>query len=57
MLTDVYVTCQRNSCGQVYGFVRFSNVKNREKLSHALNNVWFRHLKVWVCGARFDRFA
>jgi len=39
ILTDVFMVRKRNSRGQVYGFVRFSNVKNVEKLSHALNNV------------------
>jgi len=57
ILTDVYVARQRNSKGQVYGFVRFSNVKNIEKLSHALSNVWFGHLRVWAREACFDRFA
>jgi hypothetical protein len=37
--------------------VRFSNVKNSDKLSNALNNVWFGHLRVWAREARFDRFA
>ena len=57
VLTDVYVARQRNARGQVYGFVRFSNVKNANKLSKALNNVWFGHLRVWAREARFDRFV
>jgi len=41
VLTDVYIAHQRNARGQVCGFVRFSHVKNADKLSNALNNVWF----------------
>lgn len=37
--------------------MRFSNVNNSKKLSNALNNVWFGHLRVWAREARFDRFA
>jgi hypothetical protein len=41
----------------VYGFVRFMNVKNCDKLSLALNNVWFWQFRVWAREASFDRFA
>jgi len=57
ILTDVFVARQWNVRGQVFGFVRFSNVKNADKLSQALNNVWFGHMQVWAKEARFDRFA
>ena len=57
ILTDVFIARRRNARGQIYGFVRFSNVKNSSKLSHALNNVWFGHLRVWAREAKFDRFA
>jgi len=57
VLTDVFVARQRNARGQVYGFVRFSHVKNADKLSKALNNVLFGHIRVWAREARFDRFA
>lgn len=57
IFTDIFMAWKRNSRGQVYGFVRFSNVKNVEKLSHTLNNVWFGHLRVWAREAIFDRFA
>jgi hypothetical protein len=57
ILSDVYVARQLNSRGQVYGFVRFTNVRNRDKLAQALNNVWIGDLKVWAREARFDRFA
>jgi len=32
ILSDVYVARQLNSRGQVYGFVRFLNVRNKDKL-------------------------
>jgi hypothetical protein len=57
MLTDIFIARQCNIRGQLYGFVRFSNVKNSDKLSLALNNVWFGHLRVWAREAKFDRFA
>ena len=57
ILTNVFLARQRNSRGRVYGFARFSNVKNIEKLSQALNNIWYGHLRVCAREARFDRFA
>jgi len=56
-LTDVFIARRRNARGHIYGFVCFSNVKNASKLSIALNNVWFGHLKVWAREAKFDRFV
>jgi len=46
ILTEVFISRHRNARGQIYGFVRFSHVKNSDKLSRALNNVWFSHLRV-----------
>lgn len=40
ILSDVYVARHFNARGQVYGFVRFLNVKNRDKLGQALNSIW-----------------
>jgi len=57
ILTDITIARKRNARGQIYGFVRFSNVKNASKLSNTLNNVWFGYLRVWAREARFDRFA
>jgi len=39
ILTDVYVSRYQNAHGQEFGFVRYVNVKNSDKLSKALNNV------------------
>jgi RNA recognition motif-containing protein len=57
ILSDVYVARYRNARGQEFGFVRFVNVKNIEKLSQALNNVWIGDCRVLAKEARFDRFA
>jgi len=53
ILSDVYVARHLNACGQVYGFVRFLNVKNRDKLGQALNNIWIGDCRVWAREARF----
>ena len=39
-LSDVYIARKRNYRGQAYGFLRFLNVRNIDKLALALNNVW-----------------
>jgi len=57
MLSDVYVARYQNVREQVFGFVRFVNVKNIEKLSQTLNNVWIGQCLIWAREARFDRFA
>jgi hypothetical protein len=57
ILSDIYVARHLNARGQVYGFVRYSNVKNRDKLGQALNNIWIGDYRVWARVARFDRFA
>jgi len=57
ILSDVYVSRHLNARGQVYGFVRFLNVKSRDILRKALNNIWIGDWRVWAKEARFDRFA
>ena len=57
MLSDVYVARHRNTRGQEFAFVRYVNVRNRNKLAQALNNVWIGDCRVWAREARFDRFA
>ena len=57
ILSDVYIARKRNFRGQAYGFLRFMNVKNRDKLALALNNVWIAQCRIWAREARFDRFA
>ncbi|GAU15594.1 hypothetical protein TSUD_108530 [Trifolium subterraneum] len=55
MLEDIYVASKRNIYGEVYGFVKFSNVKNVNKLTKALNDVCFGNYRVHASLARFDR--
>lgn len=57
ILSDVYLARRLNARGKVYDFVRFLNVKNRDKLGHALNNIWIGDCRVWVREAWFNRFA
>jgi len=39
MLEDLYLAKNYNAQGKVYGFVCYSNVKNVEKLTKALNDI------------------
>ncbi|GAU35790.1 hypothetical protein TSUD_56670 [Trifolium subterraneum] len=55
MLEDVYVAKKLNKFGAPYGFVKFSNVRDVNKLSKALNAVYFGHFRVRARVARFDR--
>ncbi|GAU22961.1 hypothetical protein TSUD_247050 [Trifolium subterraneum] len=55
ILEDIYVASKRNVHGEVYGFVKFSNVKNVHKLTKALNEVCFGNYRVHSSLARFDR--
>jgi len=55
ILEDVFVANNRNRNGEVYGFVRFANVRDVDKLLKALNNVCFGRYCVCVMLARFDR--
>jgi hypothetical protein len=57
ILLDVYVARHQNARDQEFGFVRYVNVKNKLKLSQALNNVWIGDCLVWAHEARYDRFA
>jgi hypothetical protein len=57
ILSDIYIARHLNARGQEFGFVRYVNVKNKEKLAQALNNVWIDNNCVWAREAKFDRFA
>ena len=48
---------KRNVNGGVFGFVRYGNVRDVEKLLKALNNVWFGDYRVVAKVASFDRFG
>ncbi|GAU33774.1 hypothetical protein TSUD_393360 [Trifolium subterraneum] len=55
ILEDVYVPRKRNVHGEVFGFVKFSKVKDVNKLSKALNTVCFGNYRVHARVASFDR--
>jgi hypothetical protein len=57
MLSDVYVARHCNARGQEFGFVRYVNVKNSDKLLQALNNVWVEDCRIWATEVKYDRFA
>ena len=48
---------ERNVNGSAFGFVRYGNVKDVEKLLKAVNNVWFGDWRVVANVATFDRFG
>ncbi|PNX55282.1 RNA recognition motif, partial [Trifolium pratense] len=56
MLEDVFVPKKRNKRGQPFGFVKFSNVKDVDKLLRALNKVHFGQFCVRARVASFDRY-
>lgn len=56
ILSDVYISRHRNVRGQTYDFVRFANVCNVEKLTKALNNVYFGDFRLFVNVEKFDMF-
>jgi hypothetical protein len=57
MLEEVVVPRKRNVYGEVYGFVRYSNVKDVTKLLKAVNAVCFGSFRVNAKVPRFDRTA
>jgi len=57
IMEDVYLAKKRNVNGGVFGFVRYGNVKDVDKLLKALNNVWFGDYRVVAKVASFDRFG
>jgi hypothetical protein len=57
MLEDVYVAKKRNRYGEPYGFVKFANVRDVNKMTKALNAVWFGQFRVRASIAKFDRNA
>jgi len=57
MMEDVYLAKKRNANGGVFGFVRYDNVKDVDKLLKAVNNVWFGDWRVVAKVASFDRFG
>lgn len=57
LLEEVVVPRRLNALGEFYGFVKFSNVRDVDKLLKAINSVWFGNLRVRPKVARFDKAA
>jgi len=55
MLEEVFVPNKLNMYGAAYGFVRFSNVRDIDKLLRAVNNVYFGHMRMKASLARFHK--
>ena len=55
ILEDVVVPRKHNFNGEIYGFVRYANVKDVGKLLKVVNVVCFRHFCVRAKVVRFDR--
>lgn len=55
ILEDVFVANNRNTNGEVYGFVRYAKVRDVDKLLKSLNTVCFGQYCVCVVLARFDK--
>jgi hypothetical protein len=55
ILEEVVVPSRRNVNGEIYGFVRFSKVRDVGKLLKAVNAVYFGNFRVRATITRFDR--
>ena len=55
IIEDIYLAKKRNVNGVVFGFVRYSNVKDLDKLLKAVNNIWFGDCKVVAKVSVYDR--
>jgi len=55
IMDNLFLPRKTNKHGHIYGFVRFANVRDAEKLLKALNNITFGQFCVWAKFARFDR--
>lgn len=56
ILSDIHISRYLNVRGQSYGFARFANVRNVEKLSAALKNVIFGDFRLHANVAKFNMF-
>ena len=57
IMEDIYLAKKRNVNGAVFGFVRYSNVKDLDKLLKAVNNIWFGDFKVVAKVSAYDRYG
>jgi len=56
-MEDVYLARKHNVNGAVFGFVRYSKVKDVDKLLKDVNNVWFGDCKVVAKVSTYDRYG
>ncbi|GAU32773.1 hypothetical protein TSUD_323420 [Trifolium subterraneum] len=54
-LLDVFISKRRNARGRRFGFVRYNNVRDKERMVRALNHVWLGSFKVCANVAVFKR--
>jgi hypothetical protein len=57
IFTYLFVSINRNARGLMYVFLRYVKVHDDKKLSKALNNVYFDHLRVWENAERFEKLC
>jgi len=55
ILDNLFLSRKRNKQGQIYGFVRYVNVRDVEKMLKGLNHISFGQYCVWAKVARFGR--
>lgn len=55
MMDNLFLSRKRNKQGHIYGFVRYTNVRDAEKLLKAVNNITIGQFHVWAKFARFGR--
>ncbi|GAU48118.1 hypothetical protein TSUD_141400 [Trifolium subterraneum] len=56
-LLDVFLSKKRNARGRRFGFIRYTNVRDVDKMVKALNQVWFGTYKVCANVALFSRIS
>ncbi|KEH42136.1 RNA recognition motif [Medicago truncatula] len=57
IMEDIYLAKKRNVNGAIFGFVRYSKVKDIDKLLKAVNNIWFGDYKVVAKVTAYDRYG
>jgi len=55
IMDNLFLSRKRNKQGHIYGFVRYVNVRDAEKLLKAVNNITIGQFRVRAKFARFDR--
>jgi hypothetical protein len=52
---EVYIPKKLDKKGRRFGFVKFKEVHEVEKLSESLSDVWIGSFKLWINRSRFQR--